>query len=594
MINVRALRVQTRREGMAFIRKQGRIIIALTAAILTALFLAGPIADAEGADFTCYGLPADLPITCSTRGTCVAQDTCRCEFGTGSVCQTYAPATCYGISSADAGVCSGNGMCVANDTCECFPGFNGEACDVPFEGTCYGLDASDPTVCSGNGVCDFTDECICDPDFVGLQCQYNEFSCGGFESWEPEACHERGTCVAQDLCECDPGYKGSDCQFVIEPGLECGSYPAEHEAICNGRGNCFELDECECESGFYGSDCESVVSCFGVDKFREDVCNGKGTCTSNDWCVCATGFLPPDCSCDTSGWCIGDPRDVRWDWTTGLWSVKEYWDVRSQPGSAETIYIDNNGTVQITRAGKVATKAYVGYTENIAGHVEQTGGSLAIGEDMVIGFHGTGTYSQTGGTHTITDNLVLGWENDGTGSYTLAGGSLSIGSDGFVGYYSTGTFNQTGGTHHIGASLYMARFAGSGGVYTLNNGDLTITGDIIDGEGAGEFTISGGTLTVGGTITTDTFTFTGGRLGFGTFNGDLANQGGDLAAGAASVAGNYTQNTGTLEVNIEGRAAGDCQRLQVTGHAALNGGALLLGSAGPYQPADDIGVGETV
>ena len=131
------------------------------------------------------------------------------------------------------------------------------------------------------------------------------------------------------------------------------------------------------------------------------------------------------------------------------------------------------------------------------------------------------------------------------------------------------------------------------------------------GGGTGTFTIqSGATVNVaqetalfpgatlkleGGTLDTQSvsfqgggaFAWTGGTLHVGTFNGNLVNQGGKLAPGhspgATTVSGNYTQNAGTLEIEIGGTSAGQFDKLIVTGTATL-GGALNLAVINGFVP----------
>jgi hypothetical protein len=99
--------------------------------------------------------------------------------------------------------------------------------------------------------------------------------------------------------------------------------------------------------------------------------------------------------------------------------------------------------------------------------------------------------------------------------------------------------------------------------------------------------ISGGTLTLDGTLTAPV-SLTGGRLqGTGTLKGSLENSGGTLAPGdplgtLMVELGTYTQGAGgTLSILVEGVEAGQYSTLELTGGIEL-GGTLTLVPAGAY------------
>jgi len=131
------------------------------------------------------------------------------------------------------------------------------------------------------------------------------------------------------------------------------------------------------------------------------------------------------------------------------------------------------------------------------------------------------------------------------------------------------------------------------------------------GGGTGTLTIqSGATVSVsqetalfpgatlkleGGTLDTQSvsfqgggaFAWTGGTLHVGTFNGNLVNQGGKLAPGhspgTTTVSGNYTQNMGTLEIEIGGTSAGHGEVVRQQGSHSFRGEDGRV-TAPPHDP----------
>jgi hypothetical protein len=99
--------------------------------------------------------------------------------------------------------------------------------------------------------------------------------------------------------------------------------------------------------------------------------------------------------------------------------------------------------------------------------------------------------------------------------------------------------------------------------------------------------LTGGSLSAASIQHTDggVFSFTGGTLHVGTFTGNLVNSGGVLAPGASpgttTVAGNYTQSSGTLQMELASLASFD--ELVVNGNLML-GGVLQISLLGGYSP----------
>ena len=208
-----------------------------------------------------------------------------------------------------------------------------------------------------------------------------------------------------------------------------------------------------------------------------------------------------------------------------------------------------------------------------------SGGTLTVGGNAVVGDAGNGTFNHFGGDATVSGNLILGNQSTGNGTYTLSGGSLSITGftrvgDGSAAIGGTGTFNQSGGTHttdqlfigsgsgtgtynlsgtgvlnsgvtyvgeggtaqftQSGTSLFTTNYLnvgiinGSNARYDHNGGTLTVNGNLgvgsSGGTGKGTFNQTGGSLTAGGLYvnTGGTFNYSGGSLSVGNVVNDGA------------------------------------------------------------------------
>ena len=243
----------------------------------------------------------------------------------------------------------------------------------------------------------------------------------------------------------------------------------------------------------------------------------------------------------------------------------------------DSVYLGYNAgsTGSFTQTGGTHTSGWLsmGHNSGATGAYDLQEGQLTL-SGATIGTEGTGSFTQSGGTHSVINSLIMGssqifGDDSGTGVYELSGGQLMVGDDTSVGSSrnATGTFIQTGGTHSVGSVLYLGRGAGSVGTYDLQGGVLSVT-TIRDGEGSWAFN------------------FTGGTLRAGTVEFDLTNDGGVLAPGEfgdTNIRGRYTQNAGTLEIELASLAG--FGRLDVWGSAGLGGSLNVLGLTG-YRPME--------
>jgi autotransporter-associated beta strand protein len=121
--------------------------------------------------------------------------------------------------------------------------------------------------------------------------------------------------------------------------------------------------------------------------------------------------------------------------------------------------------------------------------------------------------------------------------------------------------------------------SGTGGALVkVGSGTLTLSGV---NTYTGPTTVNAGTLVVNGSLASAVTLNSGGMLkGIGSVGG-LVSNGGTLAPGNSigtlNVAGNFTQNGGTYQVEVN--AAGQSDKIVVTGTATLNGGTVAVQAA---------------
>ena len=171
---------------------------------------------------------------------------------------------------------------------------------------------------------------------------------------------------------------------------------------------------------------------------------------------------------DDTHWILPPPA-------VGDWFDLANWD-NGVPSRWDYAYIDNGGTVSIATGEPCARYLYAGYSAD--GAVSQTGGTVYIRD---VGY------------------LSLGERGGARGTYTLTEGELHCPSVEYIGLRGNGVFRQTGGTNAAGsmclAAGYVSGYPASRGEYELSGGDLTVAGTLQIGEhGTGAFQHTGGTV----------------------------------------------------------------------------------------------------
>jgi outer membrane autotransporter protein len=209
--------------------------------------------------------------------------------------------------------------------------------------------------------------------------------------------------------------------------------------------------------------------------------------------------------------------------------------------------IANNGAVVFNQP---ASGSYAGNMSG-SGSLTKTGaGTLTL----------SGTASYTGGT-TVSAGVLQG------NTSNLQGNIVNNGSV---------VFNQsTNGT-------YAGNMSGNGSLTKDGAGTVSLTGT---NTYSGGTSIVGGNLSVNGNLTSNVAVGGAGSLkGSGTIIGDVVNSGvlaPGNSIGTLNVAGNYIQNASS-NYQVEVNAAGQNDRLNVSGIAYLAGSVSVLAAAGSY------------
>jgi autotransporter-associated beta strand protein len=232
--------------------------------------------------------------------------------------------------------------------------------------------------------------------------------------------------------------------------------------------------------------------------------------------------------------------------------------------------------------------SYSGGTLVSAGILQGTTSSLQgiIVNNATVAFSqaGSGTYDGSmSGTGSLLVNgtgiVILSGTNSYTGGTTVSGGVLQGNTDSLQGGIlnnASVVFNQTG------SGTYAGNMSGTGSMTLQGGGILGMTGT---SAYTGPTTVNAGTLIVNGLLASTVTLSNGTTLGGAGTIGGLVSNAGILAPGNSigtlTVTRNFTQTGGTYQV--EANAAGQSDRVNITGTATVNGGTVqVLAASGSY------------
>ncbi|NTE95165.1 autotransporter outer membrane beta-barrel domain-containing protein, partial [Agrobacterium tumefaciens] len=232
-----------------------------------------------------------------------------------------------------------------------------------------------------------------------------------------------------------------------------------------------------------------------------------------------------------------------------------------------------------------------GTTGSITGDVTNNG-TLAFNRSDAYTFAGlilgSGAVNQIGAGTTI-----LTADNSYTGGMTISAGTLELGSGGTSGsILGDVTNNGTLAFNRSDAYIFDGIISGSGTIRQIGSGLTRLTGD--SSGFAGTTSVEAGTLSVNGSLCGDINVLSGGRLqGIGTVcdtdNAGIIAPGNSI--GTLTVAGNYTGNGGTLEIEtVLGDDTSATDRLVVTGDTSGSTNVKVVNAGGPGAQTTSDGI----
>lgn len=280
--------------------------------------------------------------------------------------------------------------------------------------------------------------------------------------------------------------------------------------------------------------------------------------------------------------------------------------------STAWMYVGNRGrgTFDVEGGSAYAGYFYIGEYAGATGTATIGGGVFTGANAFVVGDAGVGSLTQTGGTGVLSNTgMTLGNAAGGNGTYTFQDGVLShpntkdmiVGNAGVgrlilsstngitpksltVGATGSGCVTQWAGSITCsGNNIVLGSSSGSYGEYWLTNGTVTVGGTVqlqVGASGTGRFT------QVGGTVSTPRDVDLGmnaGGIGTYVLAGGAFNPGWSLVVGASGT-GNVTQTGGTLAL-----AGGGVYSLTVgqnaggSGNYTLSNGTIAIGGVCQLQ-----------
>jgi hypothetical protein len=242
--------------------------------------------------------------------------------------------------------------------------------------------------------------------------------------------------------------------------------------------------------------------------------------------------------------------------------------------SASMLTIDG-GLIIGNLSGTIATATFTG-------GITQVGQNSPVDPAIYVGNLGNGTVTQSGPAFVGAPTLIVAAQPGSTGNYTITGGVLNVGGTIYLGGISNGAGGITpGGTanFNIGNAsapvVLAANLLTAGtGTFAMSGGSLTVSGSLTISSGY-NFNVSGGTLTAASTANTSTITQTGGTASLGgvTGTGTLI-VGNPSGASATLTAAGLIQNSLAINstgfVTINGGTANSVNSLTITGNGKLD------------------------
>lgn len=242
-----------------------------------------------------------------------------------------------------------------------------------------------------------------------------------------------------------------------------------------------------------------------------------------------------------------------------------------------------------------------GTTNVVTGILSLAGGGNSVGvynlnngflsaSQIQVGNNGTGfgQFTQKSGSVSVSSALFVGVSASGTNSYSMQGGTITLGSSANVnvGWNSRGTFSQSAGTLNLGGSgglIIGAQSLSTQSTYNLSGGSIVGGPTVTVGSlSSGTFTQTGGTIGIAG-LGVMTLGLNSGVNGLYTMNtntGASSLSVNSLVIGDSGT-GTYTHNAGSVSVNslslgVQAPAVGTYN----LNSGSLSTGPIIVGNVG--------------
>jgi len=169
----------------------------------------------------------------------------------------------------------------------------------------------------------------------------------------------------------------------------------------------------------------------------------------------------------------------------------------SGTGTINTRGIVGDGTLIFDAThGLNQTLAWISATQNVAIHLDLTGGSGAVG-DLGAGYQGAGTLTILDGVAVTSNSGYLGYQTGSLGYATVSGSGSTWANSSclYVGHSGTGTLNITnGGQVNSSSSGYLGLNSGATGTVTVDGSGSIWTNNYlyVGNSGAGTLHITNG------------------------------------------------------------------------------------------------------
>ena len=205
-----------------------------------------------------------------------------------------------------------------------------------------------------------------------------------------------------------------------------------------------------------------------IHKFRKSRAGGQSRKISKTLvALCVAGLMIPAFGAVTRYWNVAD----------GDFLTASSWQGTAVPAAGDSVCVTNGGEMRISADVPRLSRLEVGLYEDISNRVVQTGGTLQMNGDIVIGRWGSGRgyYHLSGGTVKMASNKSFCVSGSGYGYLMISGTGVADIRDAYM--HIVGNFDLVDGAHqgsvHLasGGKILVSQRASAAGCIKLNKSD---------------------------------------------------------------------------------------------------------------------------